>query len=272
MIWSKNRSATATGPAERPKSPPVRPALKSRGIHFPIKEVAIWLFFTLTAMALSMPISVWLHQADEEDIMKLINALKPSKSSLKLSASPTFQPLAALPAVPMNLPVRFAPASADLSRTMASLSPSVDLLGKLNDPASIPPRFHHSLSKYDHIITETAGQYQVSPLLVKAIIQAESSFNPLAVSDRGAVGLMQVMPSTARAMGIEELTDPKNNITAGVRYLKKLLILFDDDERLAIAAYNCGPEAMKRWDNSPPYPETRNFIRRVMSYYNYYLS
>ena len=107
--------------------------------------------------------------------------------------------------------------------------------------------------------------------MVKALKQAESNSVPLAVSDRVAVGLMQVMPSTARAIGIKNPMIPEKNIIAGVRYLKNLLVEFDDDERLAVAAYNCGPEAMKRHGNSPPYRETRNFVKKVMSYYNYYL-
>lgn len=236
------------------------------------KELVIWLFFALTAMTMAMPLCLWIHRSSDEDFFRMIRSMSPSGTAPSYFSSSVFQPLAALPVVPMDLPVKFAPASADRSRAMAALSPSVDLLGQLTDSGSKAPLFHRSLSKYDDIITETARKYQVSPLLVKSIIQAESSFNPLAVSDRGAVGLMQVMPSTARAMGINELTDPQNNITAGVRYLKNLLVLFDDDERLAIAAYNCGPEAMKRWGNAPPYPETQNFIRRVMNYYNFYMS
>jgi soluble lytic murein transglycosylase-like protein len=122
------------------------------------------------------------------------------------------------------------------------------------------------------MIENTARLHQVSPVLVKAVIQAESNFNPNAVSQNGAVGLMQLMPNTARSMGITDLTDPQDNITAGVKYLRQLLTQFNDDERLAIAAYNCGPEVMKRFGGRlPPFKETRAFVDKVMLYYNFHL-
>lgn len=272
MICNKNR-LIANG-IVKDQSPKRSRKLLEHALILPIlgKELVVWIFFALTAMTMAMPLCLWIHRSSDEDFFRMIRSMSLSGTAPSYFSSTAFQPLAALPVVSMDLPIKFAPASPDRSRAMAALSPSVSLLGQLTDTAPKTPVFHRSLSKYDDIITETARKYQVSPLLVKSIIQAESSFNPLAVSDRGAVGLMQVMPSTARAMGISELTDPKNNITAGVRYLKNLLILFDDDESLAIAAYNCGPEAMRRWGNTPPYPETQNFLRRVMSYYNFYMS
>ena len=262
MIWRKN--------TETNKTPST---LKShlRSFSFPLRELSVWLLFSLTAMTLAMPLCLWMNRSSDEDFIRLIKTIRSSKS-LKFVAVTDFHPIAALPTLPMDLPVKFTSASNDEARAMTALSPSINLLGKMVESTSPPPLFHKSMKKYERLITETARKYDVSPLLVKAIIQAESNFNPQAVSNRGAVGLMQVMPSTARAMGISEPMDPEKNITAGVRYLKNLLVLFDDDERLAIAAYNCGPEAMKRWSNSPPYAETKNFVRRVMSYYNFYLS
>ncbi len=157
---------------------------------------------------------------------------------------------------------------------LSLLSPGPELLAELSGREIEMNSFSLSAEHYDEMIETAARQHNVSPLLVKAIIQAESNFNPRAVSHKGAVGLMQVMPSTARSMGIKgDWADPQKNIQAGVRYLKQLLEQFNDDEKLAIAAYNCGPEALKRYNNQiPPYRETRSYVKRVLRYYNHHLS
>jgi soluble lytic murein transglycosylase-like protein len=165
----------------------------------------------------------------------------------------------------LALPMKASPIKSEV----AALHPEPDLIKRLSDKRRSKPLGNDLAADYEVMIEFTARQHQVSPLLVKAVIQAESNFDPRAVSHRGAVGLIQVMPATARAMGVQNLTDPQKNITAGVKYLKVLLKLFNDDEKLAIAAYNCGPEVMKRFKNQvPPFRETRAFVDRVMSYYN----
>ena len=105
--------------------------------------------------------------------------------------------------------------------------------------------------RYDDFITNIATDNGVSPALVKAVIQAESNFNPSAVSSSGAVGLMQVLPATARRMGVSDPADPHSNITAGVKYLKLLLEMFDNDESLALAAYNSGPARVEQYGGVP---------------------
>jgi len=122
-------------------------------------------------------------------------------------------------------------------------------------------------STYEHYIKQVATSHGVSPALVKAVIQAESSFRPQAVSKKGAIGLMQLMPKTAGQASVRHLFNPHYNIKAGVRYLKKMLNTFDGDEILALAAYNTGPRKVKRYGGVPPFRETRVFVRRVMSYY-----
>ncbi|MBW2060090.1 MAG: lytic transglycosylase domain-containing protein [Deltaproteobacteria bacterium] len=120
---------------------------------------------------------------------------------------------------------------------------------------------------YDRYIEKVAQRHGVSPALIKAVIKAESRFDPQAISRKGAIGLMQVMPATAKAPSIRNLFDPHYNIQAGVKYLKKLLVMFDGNETLALAAYNSGPRKVKRYGGVPPFRETRVFVKRVLTYY-----
>jgi|GEM_PF-3233270 len=220
-----------------------------------ISEIIVWLFFGLAALALALPLALRQHQVRLGDFFT-----RPSKPLL---VGRTIDDYSSLPTAGLNY---------ELSLNLSRLAPSSELFGDLNVALHVRPVWNAAAPNYETMIEQAARQYQVSPILVKAVIQAESNFNPQAMSHRGAVGLMQVKPATGHSVGIGNLNDPQANITAGVKYLKKLLILFDDDERLAVAAYNCGPEAMKRWDNQPPYKETIDFVDRVMAYYNYHLN
>lgn len=112
------------------------------------------------------------------------------------------------------------------------------------------------------IVAEAAEANHVDPLLVHSVIEVESAYNPWAVSPKGAQGLMQLMPATARELGVENSFDPRQNIEAGVRYLKYLQDLLHDD-RLALAAYNAGPAAVQKYRQVPPYPETQEYVKRV---------
>lgn len=116
-------------------------------------------------------------------------------------------------------------------------------------------------------ILAAARSRGVDPLLVAAVVQAESGFDEKAVSPKGAVGLMQVMPKTARQFGVEDVHDPDGNLEAGACYLSHLLNRFDGDLALALAAYNAGPSSVRRFGGVPPYPETRNFTERVLRTY-----
>jgi len=112
------------------------------------------------------------------------------------------------------------------------------------------------------LVEETAKTFDVSPALVDSVIQVESNYNPNAVSPKGAQGLMQLMPATARRFGVKNSFDAKQNIEGGVRYLKFLQQTFKDD-RLAIAAYNAGEGAVAKYGNVPPYAETMNYVAKV---------
>jgi len=114
------------------------------------------------------------------------------------------------------------------------------------------------------LVEAVAKQYDVDPLLVHSVIQTESNYNPNAVSPKGAQGLMQLMPGTAKRFGVQNTFDIKQNIEGGVRYLKYLGTLFPDDPRLAIAAYNAGEGAVWKYGNNvPPYRETEQYVQRV---------
>lgn len=113
-------------------------------------------------------------------------------------------------------------------------------------------------------IREVAIRYRISPLLVAAIVEAESDFNPRAVSRRGARGLMQLMPRTAASVRVEDTFDPYENIEGGVRHLRRLMDRFNGDLPLVLAAYNAGEQAVLLYGGVPPYPETRRYVVRIL--------
>ncbi len=122
-------------------------------------------------------------------------------------------------------------------------------------------------SCYDKRIRRVCRRYGMDSRLIKAVIHAESAFNPRAVSPKGAEGLMQLMPETSRDLGVGNPFDPAQNIDGGVRYLKMLLERFDNNIILALAAYNAGPEAVQKYGGIPPYAETKTYVRRVLDLY-----
>jgi len=113
------------------------------------------------------------------------------------------------------------------------------------------------------LVDAAAKQYDVDPLLVHSVIEVESGYNPKAVSPKGAQGLMQLMPSTAKGLGVQNSFDPRQNIEAGVRHLRQLTEQYGGDLRLALAAYNAGAGAVSRYNTIPPYPETLNYVYQV---------
>ncbi|WP_150050793.1 MULTISPECIES: lytic transglycosylase domain-containing protein [Methylomonas] len=123
-------------------------------------------------------------------------------------------------------------------------------------------------AKYNDLIARAAAKHQMDPKLLHAVIQAESAYNPHAVSSAGAVGLMQLMPDTARRYGVTDRHDAEQNVDAGTRYLKDLLAMFDSNLKLAVAGYNAGEGAVMKYHYSiPPYPETQNYVQHVLKLY-----
>ena len=126
------------------------------------------------------------------------------------------------------------------------------------------------IKEYEGIILQASRRFDVDVSLVKAIIKAESYFDHKAVSHKGAQGLMQLMPQTSNAMAVENPFDPEENIFGGTRYLSLLLKRFNNDKRLAVAAYNAGPERVETCNGIPPIAETERFVKKVMNYYRDY--
>ncbi|MFP3911861.1 MAG: lytic transglycosylase domain-containing protein [Desulfobacteraceae bacterium] len=128
------------------------------------------------------------------------------------------------------------------------------------------------IEDFADIIRTASRKYQVDPCLIKAIIKAESDFDHMAVSHKGAQGLMQLMPQTAVAMAVQDPFDPKENILGGTRYFSMLLKRFKNDRVLALAAYNAGPERVESCRGVPPFRETEDFVDKVLAYYRSYNS
>ena len=156
-----------------------------------------------------------------------------------------------------------------IPRTKASSAPTV-----ASTPAPLvvmPPSFTVDVTTtfrlppaaYEGLIKDAATKYSLSAALIRAVINAESAFNPLAVSSAGAMGLMQLMPALAAELGVDDPFDPRQNIFAGSRYLKQLLDAYDGDIALALASYNAGPGAVERYNGVPPYPETQQYVKTI---------
>ena len=130
------------------------------------------------------------------------------------------------------------------------------------------PRY--SSTKYDHIISDASKKYGVDSRLLKAIIRAESDFNPRAISKKGAKGLMQIMPENYRLLNISNPYDPRQSIMGGARYFRDLYERYKGKLSLSLAAYNAGPTAVDRYKTVPPYQETEQYVERVLKFYYQY--
>jgi soluble lytic murein transglycosylase-like protein len=138
----------------------------------------------------------------------------------------------------------------------------------LTQPASYEtPREPADYGTYSKEIAEAAALYAVPERLIRAVIRAESGFDPRAVSPRGACGLMQLMPETAAILGVRDLFNPRQNIHAGARHLRAMMERFRNDLPMALAAYNAGERPVASYRGIPPYPETREYVARVLRYY-----
>jgi len=171
------------------------------------------------------------------------------------------------------------PAAADIYRyidengvmhfTNAPTSSNNEFKLFLRERSKSAPSWYYS-EKYDDLITEASKRFGVSFSLIKAIIKAESDFNARAVSKKGAMGLMQIMPQNFKLLGLKDPFDPTQNINAGARYFKQLYERFNGKLALSLAAYNAGPTAVDRYKTIPPYEETEEYVKRVLRYYYSY--
>ncbi|MCB2148808.1 MAG: lytic transglycosylase domain-containing protein [Deltaproteobacteria bacterium] len=181
-------------------------------------------------------------------------------------------PVLAMPQPPESLEPALETGCAQPGIEMALALPAVEVISvgaespaeKLLVPDRALPR---EQNPFHGIIVQVAGRYEVDPSLIRAIIFAESGYNPRAKSKKGARGLMQLMPSTAKSLGVEDIYDPEENIDGGVRYFRSLLDRFDGDVQLALAAYNAGSRHVRNYEGIPPFKATRRYIKKVLKFH-----
>ena len=150
------------------------------------------------------------------------------------------------------------------------LTPNISAQALLNDALASdkpsPSGQQTPAPPYHHHIMQAAETYSIDAALIRAIILAESSYNPRAVSEQGAQGLMQIMPTTARSLGLSDSFDPARNIDAGVRYFRSLMDRFNGDVKLALAAYNAGSRYVRQYGGVPPFSATQQYVKKVLHY------
>ena len=127
--------------------------------------------------------------------------------------------------------------------------------------------FKNSREDIENLINKYAQKNNLDPDFIKAVVKQASGFNPDAKSKCGAMGLMQLMPQTAKGLGVIDAFDPEQNIDGGTRYLKSMMNRFNNDPKLALAAYNAGPAAVQKYGDIPPYRETQNYVKNILSSY-----
>jgi hypothetical protein len=138
---------------------------------------------------------------------------------------------------------------------------------EVQQPKALQTAEDQTSERYRPLVESIARRNGVDPNLIDAMIRTESNYNPWAVSPKGAIGLMQLIPETGRRFGVQNFFDPQQNIEGGVRYIKYLLEMFDGNVDLSLAAYNAGENLVARLGRIPPYPETRNYVQKIRAFY-----
>ncbi|KML06185.1 lytic transglycosylase domain-containing protein [Rossellomorea marisflavi] len=157
--------------------------------------------------------------------------------------------------------------------TLGSIQNLLDAMPQMPNSPSLPHSQERDVNQapgtgFDSIISRAAERYGIPAKLVHSVVKQESGYNPEATSHAGAAGLMQLMPGTARGLGVTDIYDPEQNVFAGAKYLKQMLVKYDGDMKLALAAYNAGPGNVDKYSGVPPFQETQNYVRKIMdSYY-----
>ena len=228
-------------------------------VYPPFMPLALWVLVFTMALAVYMPSTIQQQDKSQTVPIGLIAAHHRSETQLETNPGETGSPPMTRPPATTTVDQKpVTPVATGQSESSRSIEQS---------PLSY---IQKSERLYHPIILQAANRYQVDPAIVKAIIMAESSYNPKAVSKKGAKGLMQLMPKTAREMGVEDIFNPEHNINGGVRYYKKLLKQFKGDIKLALAAYNAGMKTVREHKGVPPYKATRHYIKKVFEYYQHY--
>jgi soluble lytic murein transglycosylase len=171
---------------------------------------------------------------------------------------------------------------ATASISVAAIYRYVDIDGMIHF-TNVPPsnKYHYyagerndsnpaNMSQLDSLIEMNARRFSLDGALIMAVIKVESDFDPATISHRGAQGLMQLMPDTAREVGVDNPFDPSESISGGSMYLRRMLDSFDSNLDYALAAYNAGPTAVRKYGGIPPYQETQNYVKKVKQYIEYY--
>ena len=225
------------------------------------------LFSTLPARAQSGARAGGITSTTDESGRKIyVNGEGPSAASRAEASTPSRSRLVYW----SSTEHRFKPVPTSGAVMRAARSAASEVNSYLDGKAQARPTLNRSFTQQDidAAIDAAAARHHVDPSLVRSVVKVESNFNPNAVSRKGAMGLMQLMPSTARSLNVSNPFDPTQNVDAGVRHLKKLLDSYNGDVRLSLAAYNAGSGAVARSAGVPHFRETQNYVRRITNLYN----